>query len=256
MLFPVTAAPPGCEWVRVAPTMVLVRTDVRAWVLPMLQDAGRAAAPDGGRDLAGGRGGARLVTAAEHEVVVRACRRGGLPARLLHDTYFGWNPRPFRELSATETLRQRGAPVVEVYGAAVHWMLPGCYRGSLATRYMPGAHTLWEWARRSSSAAGRVRVFRAVAGALRRLHTSGARHPDLNLNNILVCPGDSATHAPAILFIDFDRARLMPTAQRAFETDLDRLARSARKLDPRGRSVAAADLDTLRAAYREHGPCA
>jgi len=225
---------------------------VRDWILPLLQSAAPA---DGGRDLAGGRGGARVVTAAGHDVVVRAYRRGGLPAWLLHDTYFGWHPRPFHELSATETLRRRGAPVAEVYGAAVRWTFPGCYRGVLATRYLRGAQTLWEWARQPRSDTDRVAVFRAVGHALHRLHASGARHPDLNLNNILVCPPEAAAQPPAIVFIDFDRARLMVSAQPAFEADVDRLVRSARKLDVEGWFVAAADVEMLRVAYREPGPC-
>jgi hypothetical protein len=80
------------------------------------------------RTLCGGRGGAFAAVVGGHEVVVRPYRRGGIPARLLRATYCGWHPRPFRELGYSETLRARGAPVVEVYGAAVRWVLPGCYR--------------------------------------------------------------------------------------------------------------------------------
>ena len=237
--------PPGFERVWDGRMCCLVRTDVRGWLPPLLRAARDEWVGYATRSLAGGRGGARIVPA--HDVVVRPYRSGGLPARLLHDTYFGWNPRPFRELCVTATLQTRGAPVVEVYGAAVEWPLPGCYRGWLATRYMEGARTLWEWASTPPPVKERAQVLRDVGTAIRRLHECGARHPDLNANNILICP------AAGVLLIDFDRARLVGGAHSA---DLDRLWRSLRKLDPEGRFVTAADFDTLRAAYREAAACA
>src|SRR5206468_874564 len=145
---------------------------------------------------------------------------------------------PFRELYAMEALRQKAAPIVEVYGAAVHWLIPGCYRGWLATRYVPGARSLWTWVLAAPSTAERNAVFRQVGHALRRLHASGGCHPDLNLNNILVCPG---TQGPNVLFIDFDRAHA-PLRRQAVQADLARLRRSADKLDPRGERVTRLDF--------------
>ena len=207
------------------------------------------------RALAGGRGGTRLVRAAGHEVVVRPYRRGGLAARVLHDTYFGWRPRPFRELATLATLRQRGAPVVEVYGAAVQWLLPGCYRGWLVTRYLAGSRTLWEWIAGAPPPLVRARVLAHVGHAIRRLHDTGGRHPDLNLNNILIGPAATRAGVPEVVFIDFDRAP-GKACRRTPQADLARLERSARKLDPAGTRLTAADLDTLRAAYAAGAPCA
>jgi 3-deoxy-D-manno-octulosonic acid kinase len=241
-------APPGFEWVRDGHLRVLVRTDVRGWLLPLLQAARQQWAGYVTRPLTRGRGGAQVVPA--HDVVVRPYRRGGLPAWLLHDTYVGWSPRPFRELCVTVTLHDRGVPVVEVYGAAVEWLLPGCYRGWLATRYMEGARTFWEWVSSAPAQNERGSVLRDVGKAVRRLHDSGARHPDLNANNILLC------QASGVLLIDFDRARLGAGGGATHSADLDRLWRSLRKLDPEGRYVTAADFEVLRAAYREEPACA
>jgi len=245
--------PPGFEWLHGRPTTLLVRADVCNWVVPLLHAAEGDWRGYDTLPVAGGRGGALVVRGPQgHAVVVRPYRRGGLPARLLHDTYCGWSPRPFRELCFTEALRQRGAPVVEVYAAAVRWLIPGCYRGWLVSRYVPGARSLWAWVSATPAPPERRAVFRQVGHALRRLHDRGGQHPDLNLNNILVCGGP---HTPEVVFIDFDRAR--PFARgRTSAADFARLRRSAQKLDPRGEHVAAADFEDLEAAYQAGGACA
>jgi 3-deoxy-D-manno-octulosonic acid kinase len=241
--------PPGFEWVREGRTPSVVRSDLRAWLVPLLRGAADKALGDAAQGLAGGRGGTTVVRGNDHEVVIRPYRRGGLAAWVLHDTYIGWSPRPFRELGALATLRQHGAPVVEVYGACVRWLRPACYKGWIATRYMAGAQTLWQWVLAARDAGDHDAVFRLVGSAIRQLHRCGGRHPDLNLNNILICPPPSS---PVVLFIDFDRPRLASPFGHASLADLARLERSARRLDPNGRYVTAADLVALRAAYREH----
>jgi tRNA A-37 threonylcarbamoyl transferase component Bud32 len=240
--------PSGFEWARDGRMRFLVRADVGRWLVPLLRAARDGWAGYATQPLAGGRGGARLVRA--HGVVVRPYRRGGLPARLLRDAYFGWSPRPFHELCVLAALRVSGAPVVEVYGAAVDWRLPGCYRGWLATRYIEAARTLWEWAVATPPVQERAPLWRAVGMAVRRLHDCGARHPDLNANNILLGP------TAGVSFIDFDRAHTSRMHQRGREADLDRLWRSLRKLDPQGQHVTLADFETLTAAYREERACA
>jgi 3-deoxy-D-manno-octulosonic acid kinase len=266
--------PPGFEAVRDGRTRLLLRRDARDWLLPLLRAvvAGDCSVYQP-RVLSGGRGGTTVVGAGGLEVVVRPYRRGGLPARLLHDTYVGYRPRPFRELAVTEALRQRGAPVVEVHGAAVRWLLPGCYRGWLLTRYVAGAQTFWAWAGGAQAPAARDDVLRRVGATIRRLHACGARHPDLNMNNILICP---AAGGAEVLLIDFDRAPTLLGKETAdlrrvpaFDTpprdggysgrtvpDLDRLRRSIRKLDPEGRFITATDFEKLCAAYHQDHACA
>ena len=241
--------PPGFECVHEASTTMLVRADFRSWLLPLLRAWRDEWAGYETRELAAGRGGTRLARAAGHEVVVRPYRRGGLPARVLHDTYLGWRPRPFRELTTLVALRRSGAPVIEVYGAAVHWLAPGCYRGWLVTQYLAGSRTLWEWVRAVPQSPLRTQVFAQVGRAIRRLHDGGGRHPDLNLNNILIGPHTAAAAVPEVVFIDFDGAPGVPCLRRTPQADLARLERSAHKLNRDGIRVTAADLETLRMAY-------
>lgn len=245
--------PAGFEWVRRGRLTMLVRSDVRAWLVPVFEDAAGAGGVYPGRELVGGRGGAAVVTVAQREVVLRAYRRGGLPAHLWRSLYFGWNPRPFRELRVAAALRARGVPVVEVYGAGVRRVLPGCYRGWMATRYLAGARTLWDWTSQSLPAAARTAMLRSVGQAMRRLHDAGGRHPDLNLNNILIAPPEPGTPAgvPAVWLIDFDRARVPSTGSAASGAELARLRRSARKLDPQGTRMTAEDLQDIETAYHQ-----
>ncbi|HXQ24464.1 MAG TPA: lipopolysaccharide kinase InaA family protein [Candidatus Acidoferrales bacterium] len=240
--------PAGFEWARDGRTPSVVRSDLRAWLLPLLRAAADDALGAAAQPLAGGRGGTILVHTNDHPVAIRPYRRGGLAAWVVHDTYIGWRPRPFRELATLATLLQRGAPVVEVCGACVRWLRPACYRGWIVTRYVTGAQTLWQWVSATRDAGERDAVFRQVGGAIRELHRCGGRHPDLNFNNILICP---PPRAPAVLFIDFDRPSFACPSARAAAADLARLERSARRLDPHGRYVTAADLAALRTAYRE-----
>ena len=155
-----------------------------------------------------------------------------------------------------EILRHRRVPVVEVYGAAVRWVGPYWYRGWLATRFVPDAMTFWQWARAPIDAVERARVLRALGVAVRRLHDGGGTHPDLNANNVLIEPAALPGAEPAVTFIDFDRARVTPSGQATAGTELDRLRRSLRKLDPHGQYVSAADFDAVRAAYAEAAACA
>jgi len=248
--------PAGFDVLQDSDWTLLVQQHKRPWLEPLLRNVECLGAVYPTQPLPGGRGGTVRVHAAGHETVVRPCRRGGLPARLLHDLYFGRRPRPFAELAAMETLRQRGVPVVEVYGAAVHWVGPCWYRGWLATRFVPDALTFWQWACAPGDAAGRARVLRAVGVAVRRLHDGGGTHPDLNANNVLIEPAARPDADPSVTFIDFDRARIAPDGQATPGSELDRLWRSLRKLDPHGQYITAAAFDTVRTAYAEAAACA
>jgi len=242
--------PPGFERARAPRTVMLVRSDGCEWLAPLLASVARGdVAGEVVRAFSGGRGGAMVLQVQGDQVVLRPCRRGGLPARLLHATYFGCSPRPLREVCTLERLRRRGVPVVEPLGACVRWLVPGCYRGWVVTRYVPGARTVWEWAVTETADADRAAVWRQVGAAVRRLHQAGARHPDLNLHNILLGPEAAAMR---VVFVDFDQPRV-PAWSRNAAADLARLRRSARKLDPEGRWITASDLDHMLSAYCEGG---
>ena len=188
-----------------------------------------------------GRGQLRRVTLPNGEVaLLRRYHHGGAFRRLTGGVFFTWPPRPFRELMITEELRRRGIPTVDVYGACVEPVWGPFYRGWLATRAIPGAQDLWAALQSGFvRAAGEESCLRAVAASVRALHREGVYHDDLNLKNILLC---SENRGVTAYIIDFDKAKLVlgGLPARLAKKNLDRVLRSARKLDPARRHLSLA----------------
>ena len=200
-----------------------------------------------------GRGAMRVFRLSDGETaVVRQYRHGGLLRAVTGQWFFTWPPRPFRELTITEELRRRGLPTVEVYAACVSPGPRPFYRGWLVTRELRGAVDLW-----SALCDGFVEQFglratlRAAANTIRSMHREGVYHRDLNLKNLLV---RKEADRVACYVIDFDRAALcvgvLPDQLAA--RNLNRLLRSARKLDPERRYLTASAWNEFRQSYYEN----
>lgn len=234
--------PQGFELTAERRLRVVVRAELRGALLPLVRQwAGGA--PPRGRTLPGGRGGARAVDVnANLAVVLRPYRRGGWIARVNRDLYFGLRPRPWRELAATEELRARGVPTVEVLAAAVRWIVPGCYRGALLSREVPDAVNLWEELQRVEPPE-RAGICEAVAAATRLLHDRGAVHPDLNLQNYLVRRRGGTVE---VFIIDCDRVQLRAATAADRRSAFERLCRSIRRLDPTCAVVTFGCVEALR----------
>jgi 3-deoxy-D-manno-octulosonic acid kinase len=171
-----------------------------------------------------GRGAIRIVAAAGLRLVVRHYRRGGLVARV-NDDWFPWlgaeATRPFREFRITANLFARGLPVPRPFAARYRRGNFG-YRADLATQEVANARTLAE---RLADPESRVGIdWGCLGSTLAAFHRAGLWHADLNAHNVLF----DAAGAP--LLIDFDRARFLATGASALAGNLDRLARSLRKL--------------------------
>ncbi len=94
------------------------------------------------------------------------------------------------------------------------------YRADLVTLLLPHARTLAE---RLQDSAADV-DWAALGDMLARFHAQGLWHADLNAHNILI-DGDGR-----LLLIDFDRARWLNPFAAALRGNLERFARSLRKL--------------------------
>ena len=189
-----------------------------------------------------GRGAIRVVEVGGARCVLRHYRRGGWAAKLSRD-WFVWtgaeSTRPFREFRLTRHLQALGFPVPEVLAA--RYLRSGLgYRADLATREVAGARTLAE---RLADPAEAARIDWAALGAvLGAFHAHGLWHADLNAHNVLY-DGDDR-----VLLIDFDRARLLAPFATVLQGNLDRLARSLRKLG-HGACVAGQAWSELHRAY-------
>jgi 3-deoxy-D-manno-octulosonic acid kinase len=195
------------------------------------------------RALLGGRGGIGAFQLRPDLVaVLRPYRRGGLMSRLNHTRYFGFSPRPFRELRASERLRTAGVSTPAVLAAAVRWDAPGCYIGALATREVPGAINLWHYLQMAAPAE-RGPACAAAAAVTRSMHRAGAVHPDLNLQNYLVRRAPAGFEA---WVIDLDRVSFGRITAQHRRAAFARICRSIRKLDPESAVLTLACVEAFR----------
>jgi 3-deoxy-D-manno-octulosonic acid kinase len=221
---------------------------------PLLREALLDATPDvvAGMPLAGGRGAVWAVSLGDHERgVLRWYRRGGAVRHLIHDRYFGWTPRPIRELALTEEVIRRGIPAPQVLAARVDRLPWGWYRGAIVTRELTDAATFAEELRRHPDGGIRTDLLTTVGRAVRDLHDRGVHHRDLNATNILV---SRRADAWQVAFIDFDRADVhQRVAPRIRRRELRRLERSLLKLARAGMPLGGDDARVLRRAYEGEG---
>lgn len=168
-------------------------------------------------------------------VVVRRSRHGGLLAALTGDRFAPPTRAP-RELETAVRLTEAGVPTPQVVAFATYPAGP-FRRADVVTREIAGAADLPAVLAEPVSDEQRRTVLAAVARLIARLTVAGARHPDLNIKNILI-QRTATGHALAFV-LDVDRIWFdRPGASRVTERNVARLSRSARKW----RRAAALDL--------------
>jgi 3-deoxy-D-manno-octulosonic acid kinase len=191
----------------------------------------------------GNRGGGFSIELGCASVFVRRCRRGGWMRLLNRDVYCGLRPRPLRELAMAVEAARRGVPVAEPLGALVEPLAPALYRGAVITRLLTGM-TLWQFLQADDDSRVRAHVLELARRAIATMHRGGLWHADLNLNNLFVT---RAGESFAVVILDLDKSRLYPDSVPAARRrqNLQRLTRSARKLDPAGKLLTPAALSIL-----------
>lgn len=232
--------PAGFALIRAGRLRLMVRDGIPE-VAELLRRWARGDLPPA-RALPGGRGGVgAFPLRPDLAVVLRPYRRGGLVGRVNRSRYLGIAARPFGELRAAARLAAAGVPTPEALGAAVLWDAPGLYRGAFVTRELWGAANLWRFLQQAPAAQRGV-ACAAAAAVIRRLHDAGARHPDLNLQNILVRRGNAGIDA---WIIDLDGLRFTRITPRHRRAAFERLCRSIRKLDPESAIITLDCVDAL-----------
>jgi 3-deoxy-D-manno-octulosonic acid kinase len=183
-------------------------------------------------------------------VVVRRSRHGGLLAPVTGERFLGRTRAP-RELEISLRLTRFGVPTPEVIAYATYPAGALTRSADVVTREIPNARDLAAAIEDFGPVESRRPVLRAVARLLAALTTAGARHPDLNIKNILIAP--DANGEPEAFVLDVDRVWFdEPRSLRVSDRNLRRLARSARKWERlHGRSLREPDLLWLAATVED-----
>lgn len=192
-----------------------------------------------------GRGHALTIPLDQGHGFFRRYLHGGVLGAFTGDLFRG--RRSLDEVRVLETLRARGAPCPEPLAAYEQDAGAGFYRLGILTRAIPGARAAPEVLRDlpAHDVAGRRRVLRALARAVRAFHDAGGDHADLNARNLVVDPAGQAW----VLDLDRGKALPRPAPGPVRVRNLRRLARSWRKLDPEGRHVTPRDALAFCRAY-------
>lgn len=185
-------------------------------------------------------------------LVVRHFVRGGSVARFLGDRYLSVEtPRPFREATASERIRDLGIETPRVVAAAVY-RAGLFYRGDLVTELVPQAQALSDVLFDSdrgglAGTADRKDALRETGALISRMARAGVRHPDLNAGNVLV---QWSGGTPTTYVIDLDRATV-DSGPVSPEGMVQRLLRSLRKFERQtGLRLPEPEQDILVAAAR------
>ncbi|QDH70539.1 3-deoxy-D-manno-octulosonic acid kinase [Marilutibacter alkalisoli] len=190
----------------------------------------------------GGRGGAWFVDTPVGPAVLRRYLRGGLAAKLSHDSYL-WHganrTRSFAEFRLTRAVARRGLPVPRPI-AAYYRRVGLRYEAAILLDRIDNVASLADHAVEAADAAPWEDAGRLVA----KTHRVGLDHADLNAHNLLF----NGTGKGWV--IDLDRGALRIPATGWRERNLKRLRRSLLKL--RGERPAVEverDYQRLRQAY-------
>lgn len=200
------------------------------------------------RVASGGRGGAWFIETADLSAVLRKYLRGGFVARFCESAYVycGENRvRSFAEFRLLLTLYNAGFPVPKPIAACYQRSAFVGYRGAILVERLRGSMPL-------AGCIGQLSAdrWRVLGSTLRRFHTAGVRHADLNCFNILV-------RDDGFYLIDFDKGTIRERAKpdAAWKTaNLARLRRSLGRLDwPEGAANLEAKWVALMQGYQGAG---
>ena len=176
-----------------------------------------------------GRGSAWFIDAPFGPVVLRHYLRGGWVAKLSRQNYFFTTvsrSRPFREFHLLVSMYELGLPVPRPVAALCEFR-GFVSTGAILTTRILSARTLADVLPGTNAGLQHLPGFwESIGKCIRRFHTAGVWHADLNARNILL---DAEGQ---VFLIDFDRARYTPGRVVSGQGNLKRLKRSLVKLWP------------------------
>lgn len=181
-----------------------------------------------------------------HENQVFALRhyqRGGLIAKLFHDSYFGLvlkQTRAWKEWYLLKQMRELSLPVPQPVAARV--LKQGLfYRADLITVYIAGSATL---ASLLESTPLTDELWQSIGRCIANFHNNSIYHSDLNAKNIML------DEMNKVYLIDFDQCRIRPGGKWQ-NSNLERLRRSLDKfkIKNNGFNFSESDWQQLQQGY-------
>ena len=171
----------------------------------------------------GGRGETRAIEYKGQHWILRHYYRGGAVARFLDDEflYLGASrSRSVMEWRLLDRMFRQGLPVPRPVAARfVRRALT--YTADLISVRLPGVESL---ATRLLAQSVPETLWREVGATVALFHRAMVNHADLNAHNVQI---DSQDH---VFLLDFDRGRMMSGGGRWQQRNLNRLARSLKKI--------------------------
>lgn len=196
----------------------------------------------------------------DERLVLRRFHHGGL-MRWATGARFLDGERPFRELILADALARSGIATPEVVAARARHALGGGWYLDLVTRRVEDSVDLAEvferFRRGELGPKVRMALAHAIGDLLRRLHSFGLLHADLQPRNLLVCEKDLSEDAgtPTIWVIDLDQSAFVGSINdRERRSNLRRFFRAIDRRNKKGKPfIARADYARFFRSYDPGG---
>jgi hypothetical protein len=183
-------------------------------------------------------------------VVVRRSRHGGLLGSVRDDRFLGATRAP-RELEISLTLRRVGVSTPEVVAYATYPAGAMFRRADVVSREVPRSRDLAAALGALSRGDSKRPLLEATGKLFESMSVAGARHPDLNIKNVLIADNDHGGVEAYVL--DVDRVWLDKAGpDTVFAANFRRFSRSAVKWRRvQGLPIEEADLLAIESIARE-----
>jgi len=150
------------------------------------------------------------IRGSDERMIIKHYEHGGLFRKITKDIFLG-SSRPFRELAILEAAGQKGIPVPEVLAASVDRIFGPFHKGEIVYKEIPDSANLLEYLKglnerpMGEKISLKREIINSLAQAIKKMHTSGIYHADLNVKNVLI---QNRGEAPRIYIVDFDCSKI------------------------------------------------
>jgi len=189
------------------------------------------------------------IKGSNERMIIKHYEHGGLFRKITRDIFFG-DSRPFRELAILEAASQKDLRVPEVLAARVSRIFGALYKGEIVCKEIPDSVNLLEYLKMLNEKPMKEKIgwkreiIESLAEAIRKMHSSGIYHADLNIKNILI---QNVGEKIRVYLLDFDRSKIKDRL--TLRDRLNNLARFNRSCQKWGAPITSTDKLRLFLSY-------